>query len=124
MSLAQPSRADDFVAPFDAPNHIYGIFDPFPRTYGAGYEKSPYLEWRARAELGLATAPDAIANQPCYVYQGPRLVLFPCPGYVVGGRYAAVDAPEVVSGPVAADYAAYRHHWGHRGGPYIVRRRY
>jgi hypothetical protein len=81
-SLAQPARADDFASPFDKFGHaVLAIFDPAPSAYGLGYRKSPYVTWRARRELGLAVAPVAIANQPCYCYQGERLVVTPCAGF-------------------------------------------
>ena len=50
---------------------------------------SAYLNWMAQTQVNGLAAPIAIANQPCYVYEGPHLVVLPCPGTVnyVRARY-------------------------------------
>jgi hypothetical protein len=51
--------------------------------------RSAYLNWMAQTQVNGLAAPIAIANQPCYVYEGPHLVVLPCPGTVnyVRARY-------------------------------------
>ena len=51
--------------------------------------RSAYLNWMAQTQVNGLAAPIAIANQPCYVYEGPNLVVLPCPGTVnyVRARY-------------------------------------
>ena len=44
------------------------------------WNRSAYLNWMAQTQVNGLAAPIAIANQPCYVYEGPNLVVFPCPG--------------------------------------------
>jgi hypothetical protein len=51
--------------------------------------RSAYLNWMAQTQVNGLAAPIAIANEPCYVYEGPHLVVLPCPGTVnyVRARY-------------------------------------
>src|SRR5271154_1279134 len=51
--------------------------------------RSGYLNWMAQTQVNGLVAPIAIANQPCYVYEGPHLVVLPCPGIAnyVRARY-------------------------------------
>ena len=51
--------------------------------------RSAYLNWMAQTQVNGLAAPIAIANQPCYVYEGPNLFVLPCPGTVnyVRARY-------------------------------------
>ena len=51
--------------------------------------RSAYLNWMAQTQVNGLAAPIAIANQPCYVYEGPHLVVLPCPGTMnyVRARY-------------------------------------
>jgi hypothetical protein len=46
-------------------------------------QRSPYVKWMAETQVNGIGAPIAIANKPCFVYQGSRLVVYPCPGAYV-----------------------------------------
>ena len=93
--LSTPSHASDFS----------DCFDPDLAN------RSPYVKWMAETELGGRAAPYGIANKPCYVYEGSRLVVLPCPGSVVA---TAVEyAPPPPDG-YAVPFCRYRcrHHGG------------
>jgi hypothetical protein len=71
--VSTPSRANDFLVENDTDLA----------------NRSAYLNWMAQTQVNGLAAPIAIANQPCYVYEGPNLVVLPCPGTVnyVRARY-------------------------------------
>jgi hypothetical protein len=71
-SLSAPARADDFIEPARLPELPY---------------RSAYLQWMATVEVPGRAAPIAIANKPCYVYEGSQLIVFPCPGAIVAHPY-------------------------------------
>jgi hypothetical protein len=73
--------------------------------------QSAFLRWMAGTELSGRAAPLAIANRPCYVYEGSRLVVLPCPGTVVA---TAVEYAPPPPGGYPVPFCRYRcrHHGG------------
>jgi hypothetical protein len=61
------------------PSHASSLADYYDFDLA---NQSAFLKWMAGTKLSGLAAPVGIANRPCYVYEGSRLVVFPCPGTV------------------------------------------
>jgi hypothetical protein len=104
--LSTPSRADNF----------------FGEEYDSDLaHQSAFLRWMAGTELAGRAAPIGIANKPCYVYDGPRLVVFPCPGTVT---YQSAAEPTVVDSAPLVPGCGYRYRVHYRPGVACISRRY
>jgi len=79
--------------------------------------RSAYLNWMAQTELSGLAAPVAITNQPCFVYNGPHLLVLPCPGTVTYASTVIDSDPFVTRAPGCG----YRYRVHYRG---CISRRY
>jgi hypothetical protein len=61
------------------PSHASDYSDYYDADFA---NQSAFLKWMAGTKLSGLAAPVGIANRPCYVYEGSRLVVYPCPGTV------------------------------------------
>jgi hypothetical protein len=81
--------------------------------------QSAFLKWMAGTELAGLAAPVGIANKPCYVYEGSRLVVLPCPGSVT---YEGAVEPTVVDYGPPVPGCGYRYRVHYRSA--CISRRY
>jgi len=90
------------------PSHASSLADYYDFDYA---NQSAFLKWMAGTELSGLAAPVGIANKPCYVYEGPRLVVYPCPGSVVATEVEYAPPPP---DGYAVPFCRYRcrHHGG------------